>query len=180
MPIYRQVRFQCCRSRLMRNCSVWGPIVFSEAYRFQLCPDDNHRRLRRRPRQWWDPVVTITHHMGPQQSIIYWGAISFDSRTSLVINFETLTAQWYIEDSLLPVMSPFLLWHPGHTFLHDNFLSVTQHVLLWIIFKFVLSYTSFASLTFPLIPRSPDLPLSLIEHISDIMREWLQPSRNKS
>ncbi|UYV71393.1 hypothetical protein LAZ67_8002959 [Cordylochernes scorpioides] len=49
-----------------------------------------------------------------------WGAISFDSRTPLVVIPGTLTAQRYVDDILRPVLLPFLSHHPGLTFQQDN------------------------------------------------------------
>ncbi|GFT26242.1 transposable element Tc1 transposase [Trichonephila clavipes] len=58
--------------------------MFSDKYRFQLCPNDNQGRVWRSPGQCAYPAFTIAHHKGPQPGVIVWGAISFDSRSPLV------------------------------------------------------------------------------------------------
>ncbi|GFX58533.1 transposable element Tc1 transposase [Trichonephila clavipes] len=67
------------------NLADWGRIVFSEKFRFQLCSDNLRRHVRRRPGHRADPAVIIARHTGPQQGVIVWGAISFDSQTPLVV-----------------------------------------------------------------------------------------------
>ncbi|UYV62024.1 hypothetical protein LAZ67_1007530 [Cordylochernes scorpioides] len=126
-PVHRQVRLQWCRERSTWNCADWGRIVFSDESRFLLCPDD--RRKRR-----VDPGLTVEHHTGPQQGVMVWGAISFDSKTPLVVIPGTLTAQWYVDDILRPVLLPLRSHHPWLTFQQDN-AGHTRHVLLWIVFN---------------------------------------------
>ncbi|UYV83554.1 hypothetical protein LAZ67_23001451, partial [Cordylochernes scorpioides] len=119
-PVHRQVRLQWCRERSTWNCADWGRIVFSDGTRFLLCPDDRRKRVWRRPGQRVDPGLTVEHHTGPQQGVMVWGAISFDSRTPLVVIPGTLTTQRYVDDILRPVLLPFLSHHPGLTFQQDN------------------------------------------------------------
>ncbi|UYV66965.1 hypothetical protein LAZ67_4003475 [Cordylochernes scorpioides] len=92
-PVHRQVRLQWCRERSTWNCADWGRIVFSDESRFLLCPDDRRKRVWRRPGQRVDPGLSVEHHTGPQQGVMVWGAISFDSMTPLVVIPGTLTAQ---------------------------------------------------------------------------------------
>ncbi|KFM65239.1 hypothetical protein X975_05542, partial [Stegodyphus mimosarum] len=49
-----------------------------------------------------------------------WGAISFHSRTPLVVICRNLTAQRYIDEVLRPVVLPFMSRHSGLTFQQDN------------------------------------------------------------
>ncbi|UYV70360.1 hypothetical protein LAZ67_7002668 [Cordylochernes scorpioides] len=88
-----KIRLQWCRKRSTWNCADWGCIFFSDESRFLLCPDDRRKRVWRRPGQRVDPGLTVEHHTGPQQGVMVWGAISFDSRTPLVVIPGTLTAQ---------------------------------------------------------------------------------------
>ncbi|UYV82646.1 hypothetical protein LAZ67_22000361 [Cordylochernes scorpioides] len=166
-PVYRQVRLQWCRERSTWNCADWGRIVFSDESRFLLCPDDRRKRVWRRPGQRVDPGLTVEHHTGPQQGVMVWGAISFDSRTPLVVIPGTLTAQRYVDDILGTVLLPFLSHHPGLTFQQDNARPHTARVTLDCL-------QSCRTLPWP--ARSPDL--SPIEHIWDVMGRRLQPSRN--
>ncbi|UYV66325.1 hypothetical protein LAZ67_4001331, partial [Cordylochernes scorpioides] len=106
-PVHRQVRLQWGRERSTWNCADWGRIVFSDESRLLLCLDDRRKRIWRRPGQSVDPGPTVEHHTGPQQGVMVWGAISFDSRTPLVVIPGTLTAQRHVYDILRPRM-------PGH------------------------------------------------------------------
>ncbi|UYV68433.1 hypothetical protein LAZ67_5004299, partial [Cordylochernes scorpioides] len=97
-PVHRQVRLQWCRERSTWNCADWGRIVFSDESRFLLCPDDRRKRVWRRPGQRVDPGLTVEHHTGLQKGVMVWGAISFNSRTPLVVIPVTLTAKRGPED----------------------------------------------------------------------------------
>ncbi|UYV84811.1 hypothetical protein LAZ67_X003588, partial [Cordylochernes scorpioides] len=166
-PVHRQVRLQWCRERSTWNCADWGRIVFSDESRFLLCPDDRRKRVWRCPGQRVDPGLTVEHHTGPQQGVMVWGAISFDSRIPLVVIPGTLTAQRYVDDILWPVLLPFLSHHPGLTFQQDNARPHTASVTMDCL-------QSCRTLPWP--ARSPDF--SPIEHIWDVMGRRLQPSRN--
>ncbi|GFV60792.1 transposable element Tc1 transposase [Trichonephila clavipes] len=86
---------QSCLARSGWNHTDWERIVFSDEYRFQMCPDDHRKRARRRPGQRADPAFTIAHHTGPLPEAMVWGAISFDSRTPLVVIRGPLTAKLF-------------------------------------------------------------------------------------
>ncbi|GFW68594.1 transposable element Tc1 transposase [Trichonephila clavipes] len=92
-PAHCVARLQWCLARSGWNHAKWGRIVFSDKSRFQLCPDDHRRRVWRPPEQRADPAFTIIRHTGPQPAVMVWGAISFDSRTPLVVIRGTLAAQ---------------------------------------------------------------------------------------
>ncbi|GFU92568.1 HTH_Tnp_Tc3_2 domain-containing protein [Trichonephila clavipes] len=78
-PAQCQVRLRWCLAQLGRNHADWGRIVFSDKSRFQLCPDDHRRRVRRRPGQRANPVFTIARHTGCQPGVMVWGTISFEA-----------------------------------------------------------------------------------------------------
>ena len=54
-----------------------------------------------------EPVLVIASHTSPQQDVMVWGAISFDSRTYLVDISDTVTAHLYDDNILQPVMLAF-------------------------------------------------------------------------
>ncbi|UYV78283.1 hypothetical protein LAZ67_16000812 [Cordylochernes scorpioides] len=149
------------------NLELRGRIVFSDESRFLLCPDDRRKRVWRRPGQRVDPGLTVEHHTGPQQGVMVWDVILFDSRTSLEVIPDILTAQRYVDNILRPVLLPFLSHHSGRTFKQDNAWSHTARVTMDCL-------QSSRTLLWP--ARSPDL--SPIEHIWDVMVRRLQPSRN--
>ncbi|GFW54789.1 HTH_Tnp_Tc3_2 domain-containing protein [Trichonephila clavipes] len=74
-----RAKLQWCLARPGWNHANWGRMVFSDEYRFQLCPDDHRRCVWRRPGQRADPAFTIARSTCPQPNDIVWGAISFDS-----------------------------------------------------------------------------------------------------
>ncbi|UYV81675.1 PLEKHG4 [Cordylochernes scorpioides] len=113
-------------------CTDKSDYIFCDKFRFLLCPDDCRKRAWRRPGQRVDPGLTVENHTGPQQGVMVWDAISFDSRTPLLVIPGTLTAQRYVDDILRPVLLPFLSHNPGLTFQQDN---ARPHVLLWIVFN---------------------------------------------
>ncbi|UYV84181.1 hypothetical protein LAZ67_X001457 [Cordylochernes scorpioides] len=82
-----------CRKRSTWNCADWGRIVFSDDSRFLMCPDDRRKRVWRRPVQRVDSALTYEHHTGPQQGVMVWSAISFNSRAPLAVISGTLTAR---------------------------------------------------------------------------------------
>ncbi|GFU75142.1 transposable element Tcb2 transposase [Trichonephila clavipes] len=57
-----------------------------------------------------------------------WGAIAYDSRSTLIAMRGTLTGQRYVEDILRPHIGPFLNGLPGTIFQQDN---VRPHTHVW-------------------------------------------------
>ncbi|GFT54406.1 transposable element Tcb1 transposase [Trichonephila clavipes] len=49
-----------------------------------------------------------------------WGAIAYDSRSTLIVMRGTLTSQRYVDDILRPHIGPFLNGLPGAIFQQDN------------------------------------------------------------
>ncbi|GFS67676.1 transposable element Tc1 transposase [Trichonephila clavipes] len=117
---YCHARLQWCLDRSGWNHAVWGRIMFSDESRFQLCPDDNRRRVWIRPVQHAYRAFTIARQTCPQPGVIVWDAISFDSRISLVVSRGTLTALQYVDDILRTVLLSFLLKYSGIIFQLDN------------------------------------------------------------
>ncbi|GFS48851.1 transposable element Tc1 transposase [Trichonephila clavipes] len=59
-----------CLARSGRNHVDCGRIVFSDESRIQLCPDDNRRRVWKRPGQRADLAFRITRPTDPQLGVI--------------------------------------------------------------------------------------------------------------
>ncbi|GFV69164.1 uncharacterized protein TNCV_803541 [Trichonephila clavipes] len=59
--------------------------MFNDESHFQLCPDDHRRPVCRRPGKRSDLAFKISGHTGRQPGVMIWRAISFDSRTPLVV-----------------------------------------------------------------------------------------------
>ncbi|GFX44244.1 HTH_Tnp_Tc3_2 domain-containing protein [Trichonephila clavipes] len=54
------------------------------------------------------------------QGVTVWGAISWDTRSSLVVLQGTLTARRYVDDILTPIVLPMLSSRPGAIYQQDN------------------------------------------------------------
>ncbi|GFU81468.1 DDE_3 domain-containing protein [Trichonephila clavipes] len=73
------------------------------------------------------PLITIIFKTSeaaiyPQnsQGVTVWGAISWDTRSSLVVLQGTLTARRYVDDILTPIVLPMLSSRPGAIYQQDN------------------------------------------------------------
>ncbi|KFM60306.1 Transposable element Tc1 transposase, partial [Stegodyphus mimosarum] len=163
----RQARLQWCRAHSHWNVTDWNRIVFNDVSRFELSLEDQRRRVWRRPGQRYDANLTVFRQTDRQPEVMVWGAISFHSRTHLVVIRCNLTAQRYVDDVLRPAVLPFMSRYHGLTFQRDNVRPHTAHVS-----TACLS----ACQTLPWPARSPDL--SPIEHVWRIMGRTLQPARD--
>ncbi|GFV22846.1 HTH_Tnp_Tc3_2 domain-containing protein [Trichonephila clavipes] len=74
----------------------------------------------RRTDQRSDPAFIVERHTAISQGVTVWGAISWDTRSSLVVLQGTLTARRYADDILTPIVLPMLSSHPGAIYQQDN------------------------------------------------------------
>ncbi|GFV04545.1 HTH_Tnp_Tc3_2 domain-containing protein [Trichonephila clavipes] len=93
-PHHRQCRLDFCRHRATWSVTDWRRVIFSDESRFSLSADDSPHML--------------------------WGAISWDTRSSLVVLQGTLTARRYVDDILTPIVLPMLSSRPGAIYQQDN------------------------------------------------------------
>ncbi|GFV88830.1 DDE_3 domain-containing protein [Trichonephila clavipes] len=77
-----------------------------------------------------------------------WGAVAYDSRSTLIVMRETFTDQRYVDDILRPYVGPFLNGLPGAIFHQDNARPHTARVAQDFLRHFQ---------TLPWPARSPDL-----------------------
>ncbi|GFT56302.1 HTH_Tnp_Tc3_2 domain-containing protein [Trichonephila clavipes] len=77
-------------------------------------------RVWRRSGQWSDPAFIVERHTAISQGVTVWGAISWDTRSSLVVLQGTLTARRYVDDILTPIVLPMLSSRPGAIYQQDN------------------------------------------------------------
>ncbi|GFX30488.1 transposable element Tcb2 transposase [Trichonephila clavipes] len=91
-----------------------------------------------------------------------WGAIAYDSRSTLIVMRGTLTGQHYVDDILQPHVGPFLNGLPGAIFQQDNARPHTARVAQDFLRHFQ---------TLPWPARSPDL--SLVEHVWDQLKRQI-------
>ncbi|GFV91709.1 transposable element Tcb1 transposase [Trichonephila clavipes] len=85
-----------------------------------------------------------------------WGAIAYDSRSTLIVMRGTLKGQRYVDDILRPHVGPLINGLPGAIFQQDNARPHTARV-----FQDFLRHFQ----TLPWSARSPDL--SPVEHVWD-------------
>ncbi|GFX35188.1 HTH_Tnp_Tc3_2 domain-containing protein [Trichonephila clavipes] len=119
-PHHRQCRLDFCRPRATWSVTDWRRVIFSDESRFSLSADDHRTRVWRRTGQRSDPAFIVERHTAISQGVTVWGAISWDTRSSLVVFQGTLTARRYVDDILTPIVLPMLSSHPGAIYQQDN------------------------------------------------------------
>ncbi|GFW61264.1 transposable element Tcb2 transposase [Trichonephila clavipes] len=108
------------RRRLTESVTDWRRVIFSDESRFSLSADDHRTRVWRRTGQRSDPAFIVERHTAISQGVTVWGAISWDTRSSLVVLQGTLTARRYVDDILTPIVLPMLSSRPGAIYQQDN------------------------------------------------------------
>ncbi|GFS72796.1 transposable element Tcb2 transposase [Trichonephila clavipes] len=103
LPLKRehpQLSLQFCQARSMWNVTDWQKVVFSDESRFLMGTGDNRVRVWRRPGERYNSPHTVLRHTARTADIMIWGAIAYDSRSTLIIMRGTLTGQRYVDDIL--------------------------------------------------------------------------------
>ncbi|GFU47126.1 transposable element Tc1 transposase [Trichonephila clavipes] len=117
---HRQCRLDFCRPRATWSVTDWRRVIFSDESRFSLSADDHRTRVWRRTGQRSDPAFIVERHTAISQGVTVWGAISWDTRSSLVVLQGTLTARRYVDDILTPIVLPMPSSRPGAIYQQDN------------------------------------------------------------
>ncbi|GFV66197.1 transposable element Tc1 transposase [Trichonephila clavipes] len=115
-PGHRQLPVQWCQARSMWNVSDWQNVVFSDESRFVLGTDDNRVRVWRCPAERYNSPTLFYITLPAQLGVIVWGALAYDSPSTLIVMLEALTGQRYVDDILLPHVGPFLNGLPRGNF----------------------------------------------------------------
>ncbi|GFU88784.1 transposable element Tcb2 transposase [Trichonephila clavipes] len=134
----------------MWNVTDWKKVVFSDESRFVLGTDDNRVRVWRCPGERYNSLHTVLRHTARTADVLVWGAIAYDSRSTLIVMRGTLTGQRYVDDILRPHVGPFLKGLPRAIFQQDNARPHTARVAQ-------VFLRHFQTLSWP--ARSPDLSL---------------------
>ncbi|GFX75555.1 transposable element Tcb2 transposase [Trichonephila clavipes] len=100
----------------MSNVTDWQKVVFSNESRFVLGTDDNRVRVWRHPDERYNSSHTVLRHTARAAGVMVWGAIAYDSRSTLIAMRGALTGQRYVDDILRPHVGPFLNGLPGRQF----------------------------------------------------------------
>ncbi|GFU36849.1 HTH_Tnp_Tc3_2 domain-containing protein [Trichonephila clavipes] len=154
-PHHRQCRLDFCRPRATWSVTDWRRVIFKDESRFSLSADDHRTRVWRRSGQRSDPAFIVERHTAVSQGVTVWGAISWDTRLSLVVLQGTLTVRRYVDDILTPIVLPMLSSRPGAIYQQDNARPHTARLSQQCLQGYdVLTWLS---------TRSPDL--SPIEHV---------------
>ncbi|GFX17169.1 transposable element Tc1 transposase [Trichonephila clavipes] len=119
-PEHRQLRLQCCQARSMWNVTDWQKDVFSDESRFVLGTDDNRVLVWRHPGERYNSPHTVLSHTVRTAGVMVWGAIAYDSRSTLIMMRGTLTGQRYVDDIHRPHILPWPACSPD--------LSPVEHV----------------------------------------------------
>ncbi|GFU55037.1 transposable element Tcb1 transposase [Trichonephila clavipes] len=112
-PEHRQLRLQWYQARSMWNVTDWQKVAFSDEFRFVLGTDDNRVLVRRHPGERYNSHHTVLRHTARTAGVMVWGAIAYDSRSTLIVMRGTLTGKRYVDDILRPHVGPFLNGLPG-------------------------------------------------------------------
>ncbi|GBN26918.1 hypothetical protein AVEN_111680-1 [Araneus ventricosus] len=89
-PNHCRLRREWCRARAHWR-TEWRSVEFSGERQFCLCASDGRVLVRRRPGEGMQPTCLLPIHTGPTPGIMVWRAISYDSRSTLVVIPRTLT-----------------------------------------------------------------------------------------
>ncbi|GFU62759.1 transposable element Tc1 transposase [Trichonephila clavipes] len=161
-PEHRQLLLHWCQARSMWNVTDWQKVVFSDESRFVLGTDDNRVRVWRRPGERYNSIHTVLRHTARTASVMVWGTIAYDSRSTLIVMRGTLTGQRYVDDILRPHVGPFLNGLPGVICQQDNARPHTANVSQDFLRHFQ---------TLPWPARSLDL--STVEHVWDQLKRQM-------
>lgn len=155
---HRRLCLEWCLAKQGWTAAEWNTVVYSDESRFSLNSDDGRVHVWRPCGQRLNPAFHVERFTAPSAGVLVWGAISFDSRSPLVVTRGTLTAQRYVQDILRPHVMPLMAELSEAIFQQDNArphsARVSQECLRQVE-------------TLPWPARSPDL--SIIEHVWDYL-----------
>ncbi|GFV43098.1 transposable element Tc1 transposase [Trichonephila clavipes] len=161
-PEHRQLRLQWCQARSMWNVTDWQKVLFSDESWFVLGTDDNRARVWRHPGERYNSLHTVLRHTARTVGVMVWGAIAYDSLSTLIVLRGTFTGHRYVDDILRPHVGLFLKGLPGAIFQEVNARPHTARVAQDFL-------RHFQTLSWP--ARSPDL--SNVEHVWDQLKRQL-------
>ncbi|GFY17465.1 HTH_Tnp_Tc3_2 domain-containing protein [Trichonephila clavipes] len=119
-PHHRQCRLDFCRPRATWSVTDWRRVIFSDESRFSLSEMTTAHVSGGAPAS--GPIRHLLSSGIQQfsQGVTVWGAISWDTRSSLVVLQGTLTVRRCVDDILTPIVLPMLSSRPGAIYQQDN------------------------------------------------------------
>ncbi|GFX30729.1 DUF4817 domain-containing protein [Trichonephila clavipes] len=81
-------------------------IAFNDESKFNLGSDGNRVHVWRPRGERLNPAFALQRHTAPTAGVMIWGAIAYNTRSTLVLIRDTMTAQWYVHDILQPHVLP--------------------------------------------------------------------------
>ncbi|GBO27414.1 hypothetical protein AVEN_15899-1 [Araneus ventricosus] len=106
-PNHYRLRHEWFQARAHRR-TEWRSAVFSDESRFCLGASDGRVLVRRKPGERLQPTCLRPRHTKSTPGVMVWGAISYDSRRTLVVIPRTLTANLDVSLVIQPVVLPFM------------------------------------------------------------------------
>ncbi|GFV00529.1 transposable element Tcb2 transposase [Trichonephila clavipes] len=83
---------------------------------FNLSSDDNRVRVWGPRSERLNPVFALQQHTAPTADVMVWGAIVYDTWSSLILIHTTIIAQRYVHDILQPHVLTLMAGHPEASF----------------------------------------------------------------
>ncbi|GBM96407.1 hypothetical protein AVEN_24713-1 [Araneus ventricosus] len=118
-PNHGCLRREWCQARAHWR-TEWRSVVFPDKSRFCLGASDGRALVRRRPGEHLQQTCLRSRHTGSTPGVMVWGAISYDSRSTLVVIPRTLTANLYVSLVINYVVLPFMNNIQGDVSQQDN------------------------------------------------------------
>ncbi|GFX03804.1 transposable element Tcb2 transposase [Trichonephila clavipes] len=99
-PTHRRVRLEWCSAQGKWAAAEWNQVVFSDEFRFNFISDDNRVRVWRPCGERLSPAFALQRYTAPTAGVMVWGAITYNTRSPLVLIRCTMIAQRYVHDIL--------------------------------------------------------------------------------
>ncbi|GFY08449.1 uncharacterized protein TNCV_1358531 [Trichonephila clavipes] len=112
-PTHRRLRLELCHAQGNWTATEWNQVIFSDESGFNLSSDDNRVQVGRLRRERSNPVFALHRHTAPTAGGMVWSAITYNTRSPLVLISGPMTAQCH---DLVQLMQRL----PGAIFQQDN------------------------------------------------------------